>query len=1123
MSSIAEERSASRRPRLADGWSLERLLAWRPRITAEVVAYGVIIAVAVALRFWDLGARAIHHDESLHATYSWYLYTGKGYEHQPLMHGPMLFHLMALGYLLFGVSDATARFVPAFFGAVLVLLPLLLRPWLGRAGSLAAAVLIALSPTLLYFSRFVGAGAQDIIVSVGMLMIVAGIWHYLRSGGSRWIYLVTVGLAVGFTTKEVTYMLAAILALYLNGAVAAGFAAQHLAARRRLSRVSTEPGHQREGVADDIGDELPENFGYTEAEDSPIPAGATAAGRWLTVLYMPIAWALVLFWPWIAGVRQRMKLTSLPRAAGPLVIIGTFSAPFFAAASQVALKKVGVYMEAASPFRDWSNEKFWGALTIGTLMALSAYFGMGWRRKEWLIAAGIFWGASFLLFTTFLTNPDGVATGIWGSLDYWLAQQGERRGMQPVFYYLIITPVYEYLALTLALAIVAWRAVRTGRDTAVAAALAIVAIVAGAVLGDGARLSLPFIVVALVAATYAMRAHPFQQFLVFWFGAILLGLSVAGEKMPWLEVHLALPLALLAGLAINDAWEAARTAPLPAWIRPVGAFALVGGLAAALALASDRYDWANPVLALVVAGAVIAVAAVSVRRLPGAALAAVAFVAAFAGPLTVRGAFVAAYENGDVPREMLVYTQSSPALARINRLIDQYARESGQGKDLTIVVDSAQAFAWPWVWYLRDYKKATYPDLESYRNNPSLIATLPPNSVLLTELGNASVGTQRSDIYGPGIRYEHRWWFPEGFDPRPGYAGEGYRGVTTSNLWKWIRDPSKWKAWGTYFLHRDPGEKLGSVDAVAYFPVGWNGATAAPIAAPAVEPRLEADGRLVTGEVGSGKGQFQRPAGLAADAFGNIYVADSLNNRVQQIGPDGKVVAVLSSPQGFREPWGVAVAPDGSVYVADTWNHRIQKFDAQLKFVRMWGGPAADPNASTFGPLELYGPRSIAVDAAGNLWVTDTGHHRVVKYGPDGQPLATFGRPGSGPGEFQEPVAIAIAPGGDLYVTDAWNGRVQRFDPSFAYKSEFRVDGWTDRGPESKPYLATAPDGSVYVAVPNAGAVLRFGANGSSQGVAATLEGGAGRATALGVAVDSSGQVWVSDGANGKVSRLPGR
>src|SRR6187551_1017650 len=86
--------------------------AWRTgsygvplRITWEATAYLVLVAIAIVTRFWDLGSRALHHDESLHAYYSWWFAEGNGYEHNPLMHGPLLFHLDALFFLLFGDSD----------------------------------------------------------------------------------------------------------------------------------------------------------------------------------------------------------------------------------------------------------------------------------------------------------------------------------------------------------------------------------------------------------------------------------------------------------------------------------------------------------------------------------------------------------------------------------------------------------------------------------------------------------------------------------------------------------------------------------------------------------------------------------------------------------------------------------------------------------------------------------------------------------------------------------------------------------------------------------------------------------------------------------------------------------
>jgi hypothetical protein len=93
----------------------------------EVIALASVMAVAAVLRFWALDAKAIHHDESLHAQFTYYLFNGQGYRHDPLMHGPFLFHSGTAIYFLFGDGDYTARVLPALFGTILVGMPYFLR------------------------------------------------------------------------------------------------------------------------------------------------------------------------------------------------------------------------------------------------------------------------------------------------------------------------------------------------------------------------------------------------------------------------------------------------------------------------------------------------------------------------------------------------------------------------------------------------------------------------------------------------------------------------------------------------------------------------------------------------------------------------------------------------------------------------------------------------------------------------------------------------------------------------------------------------------------------------------------------------------------------------------------
>ena len=88
--------------------ALERALATRIELRWEIVAYVVIVGAAFGLRFIDLGTRALHHDESIHAQWSWGLLQGN-YRHSPIFHGPFYYHVEALVFFVFGANDYTSR------------------------------------------------------------------------------------------------------------------------------------------------------------------------------------------------------------------------------------------------------------------------------------------------------------------------------------------------------------------------------------------------------------------------------------------------------------------------------------------------------------------------------------------------------------------------------------------------------------------------------------------------------------------------------------------------------------------------------------------------------------------------------------------------------------------------------------------------------------------------------------------------------------------------------------------------------------------------------------------------------------------------------------------------------
>ena len=146
----------------------------------------------------------MHYDEAIHLHTAWNLATGKEFIHAPWMHGPFQVEFTALIFLVVGDSDFTARIGYALFGTALVGIPYFLRDYIGRAGALLTGVMLALSPTLLYFSRF---GRNDILMVFWAAALLVLMWRYLNEGKQRYLYLASAVLAFMFATKETSYII----------------------------------------------------------------------------------------------------------------------------------------------------------------------------------------------------------------------------------------------------------------------------------------------------------------------------------------------------------------------------------------------------------------------------------------------------------------------------------------------------------------------------------------------------------------------------------------------------------------------------------------------------------------------------------------------------------------------------------------------------------------------------------------------------------------------------------------------------------------------------------------------------------------------------------------------------
>lgn len=171
------------------------LRAWWPII--------LIIAGAAAVRLIGLDAKPLHHDESIHAYYSWQLLKEGRYEYHPLSHGPFLYYLMAALFKLFGVSDAVARLGPAVFGALLVGGIWSMRSYLQKPTVWILMIIAATSPLLVYVSRF--ARHDMINLFCTLVMIIATI-EYLRRRREEAIYAGILAFFVSYSAHELTYI-----------------------------------------------------------------------------------------------------------------------------------------------------------------------------------------------------------------------------------------------------------------------------------------------------------------------------------------------------------------------------------------------------------------------------------------------------------------------------------------------------------------------------------------------------------------------------------------------------------------------------------------------------------------------------------------------------------------------------------------------------------------------------------------------------------------------------------------------------------------------------------------------------------------------------------------------------
>jgi uncharacterized protein (TIGR03663 family) len=1138
---------------VAFGW-----LSW------EVAAYALLMVASVLAHLWGLERMALHHDESIHAWSSWRLYSGSTgfncwggrssptYCYDPVYHGPSLYYLTSFAYFLFGDGDAQARLPMAISGILMVASAWWLRPYFGRAGALLAAALLCFSPSLLYYTRF---ARHDGLMVLWELWMFIGALRWLDTGRARWLYLTAAAVALAIATHELYYILFFIFGVFV------------------LMRLLSE-------------------------------------GRFARYLNIVL--------PAVIGLCLLLMIFN------PRIPVGQglyFGEKAFLVASAFLLA--------------WLCQRLWDPTPVLVPRLQQLWFE---RRTVLWTALAILGGIYLVLYSSFFAYMPGALDGLYAGLAYWLGSQQEyARGDQPWYYYLMQLPLYEPLA------------VIAGIGTVVAMVVAVVQRGLGArrapdqpttgatVDLDEARLESPDGVAANLSSAgnpqaSAFSPQPFTYWelcpllLVFWFWTALIIFSWAGEKMPWLVVHMALPGNLLAAWVLSRLFSiaAVRSGMSQEPLFEAGSqqshivprrstIALIPLLTAlivvAIGVAFSRFDTSaegqaaqqnllQGLVPLAIAGGLIYALLTLANSLGGRVVLAVSTLtlAGFLGAYTLRTAWQAVYTHPDVPVELLVYTQSAPDVPRIVDDLRELAvnltrgnrtpEDSTGGLSMPIVIDSGDeggdgSLAWPLQWYLRDFKRVEWRKKDAFQSDPATAfeVQLPDGSTGLapvvilykphvTEQVRETLSASYVQPYGDTSIFN--WWFPEGdkcTPQSPGYkrfyystwtpvsqleqpAGAGGSGGCGRDisadlngpfdplLWPFRRE--NWPGLQQFLLYRElpyplvPGAREMEVWVRADL---GGGVGAEDRVGSSPELRLVAQQAVDLPAGGSG------PTGVAVDDAGNLYVADTSTHLIHIYGADGQL---LRSVGGFGsgtgqlyEPRGVAVDGEGNLYVADTWNARVVKLSPEGEQLATWGSGEQDLGdgrratitdgtqaGNEASPLGLFGPRGVAVDRDGNVYIADTGNKRIVVTDSEGAFRYQFGYAGSEPGAFNEPTGVAVDGQGNLYVADTWNGRVQVFAPDGTGRVgtipivTWRVSGWQPNTYDD-PSIATGESGQLFVSVPSRNEVMAF----NLRGDLLLRWGGRGDDLASlnspsGLAQAPDGSVWVADRSSNRTLRF---
>jgi sugar lactone lactonase YvrE len=324
-------------------------------------------------------------------------------------------------------------------------------------------------------------------------------------------------------------------------------------------------------------------------------------------------------------------------------------------------------------------------------------------------------------------------------------------------------------------------------------------------------------------------------------------------------------------------------------------------------------------------------------------------------------------------------------------------------------------------------------------------------------------------------------------------------------------------------------------------------------ATPVVVTTLAGSGDLGSTDAIGDAASFNYSSGVGVDSNGNIYVADSYNNKIRKITGAGEVTTLAGSgiagstdgmgiEASFNNPSGVAVDGNGNVYVADSYNNKIRKITASGEVTTLAGSGAPGTANGTGTAARFNGPSGVAVDQNGTLYVADTDNQKIRKITASGVVTNYVGSGISGSTDgtgteasFSYPQGVAVDGTGTLYVADTDNQKIRKIEAggvvsTLAGSGSFgSTDGTGTLASLNGPSgVAVDANNNVYVADSGNNKIRKISPTGelttlAGSGVEGAMDGSAMEANFKypeGVAVDTNGKVYVADGYNNKIRKI---